>query len=95
MFKKISANIYFLTEFEGGRKEDIPKTIAYYRPLLCYKMNNYHCQLELENVESLCLGNTYKLQLDIIDICPIKEGEEFELKEKSVVARGKIIKQLM
>ncbi len=60
MYNEFLAEIYFYTEAEGGRKSNIPKALKYYRPLLYYKMDNYHCQIELDNIDLITTGNTYK-----------------------------------
>lgn len=94
MTKQFLANIYFLKESEGGRKTDIANKGISFRPMLCYRSNNYHCQLEFDAIESIRLGNSYTLKIKIIDTCPVQVSSRFELKEISIIGRGEIVEEL-
>ncbi|MCR5614479.1 hypothetical protein [Treponema sp.] len=92
--KEYIAYIYFLLKSEGGRKKNIPKSKYAFRPLFYFSNENYDCQIEFDNTELICLGNTYKLRIKITDICPIKVGDTFELKEFSTIAKGRVLEIL-
>ena len=83
MYNKFLANIYFLTEYEGGRKTNIPKSLRTYRPLLYYKKNNYHCQIDLENIPIHMVGiNGVPSQdgiFNVNDIVPLSSGDKKRL----------------
>lgn len=94
MIRQFLVNIYFLKESEGGRKTDITNKQISFRPMLCYRSNNYHCQLEFDAIESIRLGETYTVKIKIIDTCPVQVGSRFELKEISVIGRGEIVEEM-
>lgn len=91
MIKEILANVYFLSEEENGRTSDITDTKTAYRPMLCYESNYFHCQIVFGENKSIILGHSYKLKIRIIDICTIKLGAKFELKESKVIGIGEVI----
>lgn len=91
MIKEVLANIYFIKESENGHKYDITNTKLPFRPLFCYKSNNYHCQIDFGSNKIIRLGNNYKLKIRLIDICPIEIGSKFELKETRLIATGEIL----
>ena len=95
----IFADIEFLKTSEGGRRKPIPKKCKFIGFPFVHDGEYNDCRLILESFGEIKPGEEIK-EVPIAFLCPelvlpkIREGQEFDLWEAGIKAKGKILKIL-
>ena len=89
--KKFDADVYILTNEEGGRHTPFFES---YRPQFCFKEANITGEIELpEGVEMVMPGDNIKLTVKLVHNVAMEKGTKFNIKEGDrIVGKGTVTK---